>query len=103
MLGVTGLICLFLIFTSNPFDACSPWFLRREKDLNPILQDIGMILHPPMLFLGYAGTVLCFAFGLGALIEGKVRLESLRGLTTISVIALAFPYCRKRFRFLVGL
>ena len=90
LLGVTGLICLFLIFTSNPFERLLPLVPPEGKDLNPILQDIGMILHPPMLFLGYAGTVLCFAFGLGALIEGKVRLESLRGLTTISVIAWLF-------------
>ena len=90
LLGVTGLICLFLIFTSNPFERLLPLVPPEGKDLNPILQDIGMILHPPMLFLGYAGTVLCFAFGLGALMEGKVRPESLRGLTTISVIAWLF-------------
>ena len=71
LLGVTGLICLFLIFTSNPFERLLPLVPPEGKDLNPILQDIGMILHPPMLFLGYAGTVLCFAFGLGALMEGK--------------------------------
>lgn len=90
LLGVTGLICLFLIFTSNPFERLLPLVPPEGKDLNPILQDIGMILHPPMLFLGYAGTALCFAFGLGALMEGKVRPESLRGLTTISVIAWLF-------------
>lgn len=49
-----------------------------------------MILHPRCFSWDIAGTVLCFAFGLGALIEGKVRLESLRGLTTISVIAWLF-------------
>ena len=71
LLGVTGLICLFLIFTSNPFERLLPLVPPEGKDLNPILQDIGMILHPPMLFLGYAGTALCFAFGLGALWKGR--------------------------------
>lgn len=46
LLGVTGLICLFLIFTSNPFERLLPLVPPEGKDLNPILQDIGMILHP---------------------------------------------------------
>ena len=61
MLAVTGLLGLFLVTTSNPFARNLPLVPVEGRDLNPILQDLGMILHPPVLFMGYAGLALCFA------------------------------------------
>lgn len=90
LLAVIGLICLFIIFTSNPFERVLPLVPPEGKDLNPILQDVGMIMHPPMLFLGYAGAAICFAFSLASLLEGKVRSESLRSLTAVTVITWGF-------------
>lgn len=90
VLGVTGLICLFLIFTSNPFERLLPLVPSEGKDLNPILQDIGMIAHPPMLFLGYSGAALCFALSMAALLQGKVDPRNIRSLTVVSVWAWIF-------------
>lgn len=90
LLAVIGLICLFVIFTSNPFERLLPLVPPEGKDLNPILQDIGMILHPPMLFLGYAGAALCFAFSLASLLQGRIKPDSLKSLTTITVITWGF-------------
>ena len=62
---------LFILFTSNPF-------LRLEqaplegRDLNPILQDIGLAIHPPLLYLGYVGCSIAFSFAIAALIEGRI-------------------------------
>lgn len=61
---------LFLLFTSNPFARLLPDFPIEGRDLNPILQDIGLILHPPMLFLGYVGLTVCFAAALASLLGG---------------------------------
>ncbi|WP_313517798.1 heme lyase CcmF/NrfE family subunit [Pseudomonas sp.] len=62
VLGVMGIISigflLFLIVTSNPFDRLLPQAPADGRDLNPLLQDIGLIVHPPMLYMGYVGIVL---------------------------------------------
>src|SRR5678816_1874657 len=62
---------LFILFTSNPFVRLSqaPF---EGRDLNPILQDLGLAIHPPMLYLGYVGFSISFSFAIAALIEGKV-------------------------------
>ena len=61
----------FLLFTSNPFERLEfPPFDGR--DLNPLLQDPGLALHPPFLYLGYVGLSMAFSFAVAALIEGKV-------------------------------
>ncbi|MEC4728006.1 heme lyase CcmF/NrfE family subunit [Shewanella sp. D64] len=62
---------LFMLFTSNPFARLLPNFPIEGRDLNPILQDIGLIFHPPMLFLGYVGLTVTFAAAIAALIGGK--------------------------------
>lgn len=62
---------LFMLFTSNPFSRLLPNFPIEGRDLNPILQDIGLIFHPPMLFLGYVGLTVTFAAAIAALIGGK--------------------------------
>ncbi|MCD8339123.1 MAG: cytochrome c biogenesis protein CcsA, partial [Burkholderiales bacterium] len=60
-------------------------------DLNPVLQDIGMILHPPILFMGYAGLTFCFGTAIGFLLSGKlteIRVEQLRNWTIVTWIFL---------------
>jgi cytochrome c-type biogenesis protein CcmF len=61
----------FMIFTSNPFDRVFPPPMDGN-DLNPLLQDIGLALHPPLLYLGYVGFSIVFSFAVAALIEGRV-------------------------------
>ena len=81
VLGVMGLVSLgflsFLIFTSNPFARLLP-AVAEGRDLNPLLQDPGMIIHPPMLYLGYVGFVVPFAFAVAALIDGRMDARWLR-------------------------
>ena len=69
---------LFIIATSNPFAriANPP---MEGRDLNPILQDIGLAIHPPMLYLGYVGFSICFSFAVAALIEGRIDAAWARG------------------------
>jgi cytochrome c-type biogenesis protein CcmF len=75
VLGVQGLIGVaflgFLIFTSNPFLRLSPVPLEGTE-LNPLLQDPGLVTHPPLLYLGYVGFSVAFAFAVAALLEGRV-------------------------------
>ncbi|MFY0691040.1 MAG: heme lyase CcmF/NrfE family subunit [Paracoccaceae bacterium] len=61
----------FMIFTSNPFERVFPAPMDGN-DLNPLLQDIGLALHPPLLYLGYVGFSIVFSFAVAALIEGRV-------------------------------
>lgn len=81
VLGVLGIIGVgflaFLIFTSNPFARLLPAPLEGH-DLNPLLQDPGLIIHPPMLYLGYVGFAVPFAFAIAALLEGRVDARWLR-------------------------
>ncbi|MRX33351.1 heme lyase CcmF/NrfE family subunit [Aminobacter sp. MDW-2] len=62
---------LFILITSNPFARLVPAPIEG-KDLNPILQDIGLAVHPPLLYLGYVGFSVCFSFAVAALIEGRI-------------------------------
>jgi cytochrome c-type biogenesis protein CcmF len=75
VLAVMGLIAVgflaFLLFTSNPFDRLLP-AAAEGRDLNPLLQDFGMIIHPPMLYMGYVGFSVAFAFALAALLGGQL-------------------------------
>jgi cytochrome c-type biogenesis protein CcmF len=75
VLGVMGLVSvgflLFMLLTSNPFDRMLPP-AEEGRDLNPLLQDPGMVIHPPMLYMGYVGFSVAFAFALGALLEGRL-------------------------------
>ena len=61
----------FMLFTSNPFDRVFPPPLDGQ-DLNPLLQDVGLALHPPLLYFGYVGFSIVFSFAVAALIEGRV-------------------------------
>ena len=75
VLGVMGLVSigfiLFLLFTSNPFERLFPAPLEG-RDLNPLLQDPGLAIHPPMLYMGYVGFSVAFAFAIAALLEGRL-------------------------------
>jgi cytochrome c-type biogenesis protein CcmF len=75
VLGVMGLVSigflLFLLFTSNPFERLFPIPLEG-RDLNPLLQDPGLAIHPPMLYMGYVGFSVAFAFAIAALLEGRL-------------------------------
>jgi len=66
----TGFLAL-TIFTSNPFERLHPVPLDGQE-LNPLLQDIGLVIHPPFLYLGYVGFSVAFSFAVAALIEGRV-------------------------------
>ncbi len=69
--GLTAAFTGFTIFTSNPFERLSPAPFEG-KDLNPILQDIGLAIHPPLLYIGYVGLSICFSFAVAALISGRI-------------------------------
>ena len=75
VLGVLGLVAigflLFILITSNPFERIFPAPLEG-RDLNPLLQDPGLAIHPPMLYMGYVGFSVAFAFAIAALMEGTL-------------------------------
>jgi len=75
VLGVMGLVAvgflLFMLLTSNPFDRLLP-AAADGRDLNPLLQDPGLVIHPPMLYMGYVGFSVAFAFVLAALLGGQL-------------------------------
>jgi len=70
MIGVGFL--LFMLLTSNPFDRILPGAPAEGGDLNPLLQDPGLIIHPPMLYMGYVGFSVAFAFAIAALLSGRL-------------------------------
>ncbi|GHF77512.1 heme lyase CcmF/NrfE family subunit [Thalassotalea marina] len=76
VLSVLGMVAvgfmLFTLLTSNPFDRLWPIVPTEGRDLNPLLQDVGLIIHPPMLYLGYVGFAVAFAFAVAALMVGKL-------------------------------
>src|SRR5690606_18094547 len=61
----------FSLFMSNPFERSLPFYPVEGRDLNPLLQDFGMILHPPTLYMGYVGFAVAFAFAIAALMSGR--------------------------------
>lgn len=76
VLSVMGIVAVgflsFILLTSNPFDRLLPNPVSEGNDLNPLLQDIGMIIHPPTLYMGYVGFSVCFAFAIAALLGGRL-------------------------------
>ncbi|MEX0943994.1 MAG: heme lyase CcmF/NrfE family subunit [Pseudomonadales bacterium] len=63
---------LFMLMTSNPFDRSLPIYPDEGADLNPLLQDFGLIVHPPMLYMGYVGFSVPFAFAIATLLSGQL-------------------------------
>jgi cytochrome c-type biogenesis protein CcmF len=76
VLGILGLVgvgfYLYMLLASNPFERLLPFFPVDGRDLNPLLQDFGMIIHPPLLYMGYVGFSVVFAFAIAALIAGRL-------------------------------
>ena len=93
VLIILGLISigflLFLLFTSNPFERLS-FMPAQGRELNPLLQDFGLAIHPPMLYMGYVGLAVPFAFVLSSLIRGQLDSTWLRWSRPWSLIAWAF-------------
>jgi len=72
VLGLVGIgLLAFILFTSNPFERLLP-AAAEGRDLNPLLQDPGLVFHPPMLYMGYVGFSVAFAFAIAALISGRL-------------------------------
>jgi len=93
VLSVLGLISigflLFVLLTSNPFERLFP-VPADGASLNPLLQDPGMAIHPPMLYLGYVGFSVAFAFAIAALIGGNLDAATLRWMRPWTNIAWMF-------------
>ncbi|MDI5995621.1 heme lyase CcmF/NrfE family subunit [Pseudomonas sp. MDMC216] len=94
VLAVMGMISigflLFLIVTSNPFERLLPNSPVDGRDLNPLLQDFGLIVHPPMLYMGYVGFSVAFAFAIAALLGGKLDAAWARWSRPWTIVAWAF-------------
>ena len=93
VLAVMGLVAigflLFLLATSNPFARLSP-APAEGSDLNPLLQDPGMVFHPPMLYMGYVGFSVAFAFAIAALLAGRLDAAWARWSRPWTTVAWAF-------------
>ena len=93
ILAVMGLIAvgflLFMLLTSNPFDRLFP-APPDGRDLNPLLQDMGMVTHPPLLYMGYVGFSVAFAFAIAALIGGNLDATWARWTRPWTTVAWAF-------------
>ena len=93
VLGVMGLVSIgflaFMLFTSNPFMRLLP-APADGRDLNPLLQDPGMVMHPPMLYMGYVGFSVAFAFAIAALLAGRLDAAWARWSRPWTTVAWAF-------------
>jgi len=93
VLAVLGLVAVgflcFMLFTSNPFDRALP-APPDGRDLNPLLQDVGMIVHPPLLYMGYVGFSVAFAFAIAALVGGQLDAAWARWARPWTLVAWTF-------------
>jgi cytochrome c-type biogenesis protein CcmF len=89
---ITAAFLAFLLFTSNPFARLSPRNLDGAE-LNPLLQDPGLVFHPPLLYTGYVGFSITFAFAVAALIEGRVDAAWARWVRPWVLAAWIFLTC----------
>ncbi|MCC7414336.1 MAG: heme lyase CcmF/NrfE family subunit, partial [Gammaproteobacteria bacterium] len=93
VIAVMGLVSigflLFMLATSNPFERLLP-AAAEGRDLNPLLQDPGLVVHPPMLYMGYVGTVVPFAFAIAALLDGRLDLTWSRWTRPWTLVAWVF-------------
>jgi cytochrome c-type biogenesis protein CcmF len=80
---------LFIMFTSNPFGRLIPG-AAEGLDLNPLLQDFGLIVHPPLLYMGYVGFSVAFAFAVAALLGGEISRDWVRWSRPWTLVAWAF-------------
>ncbi len=93
VLGVLGCVSVgflaFLLIASNPFERLIPG-VGEGRDLNPLLQDPGMIIHPPMLYMGYVGFSVAFAFAIAALLTGRLDASWARWSRPWTLVAWIF-------------
>ncbi len=93
VIGVMGLVSvgflLFLLGTSNPFERLLPAPLEG-RDLNPLLQDPGLVIHPPMLYMGYVGLSVPFSFAIATLLEGRLDAAWTRWTRPWTLVAWVF-------------
>ena len=93
VLAVQGLIgavfFLFILTTSNPFTRLVPAPIEG-RELNPVLQDFGLAVHPPFLYLGYVGFSVCFSFAVAALIDGRIDAAWARWVRPWTLVAWIF-------------
>ena len=87
--AVTIAFLVFILASSNPFIRVSPAPLEGQ-DLNPILQDPGLAIHPPLLYVGYVGFSITFAFAMAALIDGRIDAVWARAVRPWTLIAWCF-------------
>jgi cytochrome c-type biogenesis protein CcmF len=94
VLAILGLVSIgfyfFMLLTSNPFLSVLPFYPVDGADLNPLLQDFGMIIHPPMLYMGYVGFSVAFAFAIAALLSGQLDSTWARWSRPWTIAAWAF-------------
>lgn len=94
VLGVMGLVAVgftaFSLLTSNPFERLLPGMPAEGRDLNPLLQDPGLIIHPPLLYMGYVGFSVPFAFAIAALLGGRLDASWARWSRPWTNVAWAF-------------
>ena len=94
VLSVMGMISvgflLFTLITSNPFERILPFAPADGSDLNPLLQDPGLTIHPPMLYMGYVGFSVAFAFAIAALMSGRLDSAWARWSRPWTTVAWAF-------------
>ena len=91
VMGIIGVGFLaFMLFTSNPFVRILPFAPSNGADLNPLLQDPGLIFHPPMLYMGYVGLSVAFAFAMASLISGELDSMWARWSRPWTTVAWAF-------------
>jgi len=105
VIGVMGFVSvgflLFILVTSNPFERLLPAAIEG-RDLNPLLQDPGLAIHPPMLYLGYVGFSVAFSFAIATLLSGQVDSAWSRWSRPWTNFCLAVFDCRYRAWQLVG-
>jgi cytochrome c-type biogenesis protein CcmF len=96
VIGVLGLVSfgflLFILITSNPFERLLP-AAADGRDLNPLLQDPGLVIHPPMLYMGYVGFSVAFAFAIAALLSGQLDAAWARWSRPWTLTAWIFLTC----------
>ena len=81
---------LFLLLTSNPFERILPFGVLEGADINPVLQDPALAIHPPMLYLGYVGFVISFSFITAYLLNGNFELQWEQDIKSWSFVAWIF-------------
>ncbi|MCQ8781097.1 heme lyase CcmF/NrfE family subunit [Mangrovibrevibacter kandeliae] len=86
---ITTAFLLFILATSNPFQRLSPAPFEGQ-DLNPVLQDVGLAIHPPLLYLGYVGFSIAFSFAVAALIDGRIDAAWARWVRPWTLVAWIF-------------